>query len=157
MLRRTFMQFFASLLALFGLGIEAAEAKTHLSTKIHVIVDEKIIGTINTLNVEETRNLVTRQPQYCIKADRIRFDKMRVEEAFSRGVCNVKSQRTPFQIEIHNEFKPGGKVTTYIENAWVERIGDLSAGHYDKGIDIGDSILVYDVKMQCEDIRSVSG
>jgi len=147
------MQLCASFLALFGLGIEAAEAKTHLSTKIYVLVDGKIVGTINRLNVEETRDLVTRQPQYRIKADCIRFDKMRLEEAFSRGYCHAKAQPKPLQIDIHDKFKSGSKVVTHLKNAWVERIGEVDSA-YDKGIDVGDSVVVHDVKMQCEDIWS---
>jgi hypothetical protein len=152
MTRRVFMQLWAGFLALFGLGINEAKAKTHLSTKILVLVDGKVVGTINRLNVEETEYFVTRQNHYNIKADRITFDKMRISEAFSRGYCHAKAQRKPLQIEVSDQLNQGERVTTHIQNAWVEKIG--GGGAYDKGIDIGDSILVHDVRMQCEDVWS---
>jgi len=155
MLRRTFMQLCASFLALFGIGIPNAEAKTHLSTIIKVLVDGKVVGTINSLAIDEERDSFTLQRSIKMTTDRIMFDRKRVSEAFSRGFVHIQAQRRPFQIEISDQFNPGGNVTTYIKNCWMERMGKRNPDGSPERAEVqGDYVIARDVGLVAEDIWS---
>ena len=115
---------------------------THLSTNIVVIVAGNPIGAIQTLEITEDRPSIkmidevgtdghidsapNQSTNYTISCQRIRFDKLRVAEAFSRGFLHVKAQRIPFDIEIHDRFADadeGNAVITTIKNVWINKIG----------------------------------
>lgn len=115
---------------------------THLSTNIVIVVDSNPIGAIQSLEVTETRGDIkmidevgtdghidsapNKSTDYSISCQRIRFDKLRVAEAFSRGFLHVKSQRIPFDIEIHDRFADadeGNAIITTIKNVWIKSIG----------------------------------
>jgi len=115
---------------------------THLSTNIVIVVDSNPIGAIQSLEVNETRGDIkmidevgtdghidsapNKSTDYSISCQRIRFDKLRVAEAFSRGFLHVKSQRIPFDIEIHDRFADadeGNAIITTIKNVWIKSIG----------------------------------
>lgn len=115
---------------------------THLSTNIVVIVDGNPIGAIQSLEITEERPTVkmideigtdghidsapVTSTNYTISCQRIRFDNLRVAEAFSRGFLHVKAQRIPFDIEIHDRFvdaDEGNAIITTIRNVWITRIG----------------------------------
>ena len=115
---------------------------THLSTNIVIVVDSNPIGAIQSLEITEERGGIkmidevgndghidsapNQSTNYNITCSRIRFDKLRVAEAFSRGFLHVKSQRIPFDIEIHDIFADadkGNAIITTIKNVWIQRIG----------------------------------
>jgi len=115
---------------------------THLSTNIVVIVDGNPIGAIQSLEITEERPSIkmidevgtdghidsapNQSTNYNITCQRIRFDNLRVSEAFSRGFVHVKAQRIPFDIEIHDRFADadeGNAIITTIKNVWINRIG----------------------------------
>ena len=50
-----------------------------------------------------------------VTANRIRFDRARIAEAFNRGFVNKAAQKIPFQIEIEDK-----EVITTIQNAWID-------------------------------------
>ena len=115
---------------------------THLSTNIVIIVDGNPIGAIQKLDINEERPAIKMidevgtdghidsapngSTNYTINCDRIRFDNMRVADAFSRGFLHVKAQRIPFDIEIHDKFADadeGNAIVTTIKNVWIKKIG----------------------------------
>lgn len=55
---------------------------------------------------------------------RVRFDKLRVAEAFDRGFLHVSSQVYPFDIIIYDKQKyaTASQVTTVIKNVWISGI-----------------------------------
>lgn len=55
---------------------------------------------------------------------RVRFQKLRVAEAFDRGFLHVASQAYPFDIIIFDKqkFQVGAQVTTIIKNVWISGI-----------------------------------
>jgi hypothetical protein len=93
---------------------------THLSTNIVIIVDGNPVGAIQSIDITEDRGTIKmidevgtdghidsapqQSTSYSINCERIRFGNLRVAEAFSRGYHHVKSQRIPFDIEIHDRF-----------------------------------------------------
>jgi len=115
---------------------------THLSTHIIIIVDGNPVGAIQSIDITETRPNIkmidevgtdghidsapTKSSDVTFSAKRVRFDKMRVSEAFSRGFLHVKAQRIPFDIEIHDRFADadeGRSIVTTIKNVWIKSIG----------------------------------
>jgi hypothetical protein len=138
---------------------------THLSTNIVIVVNGNPIGAIQTLNVTETRNLVmvdeigtdghidsapTKSTDYTIACTRIRFNRMRIAEAFGRGFIHAKSQRIPFDIEIHDRFHdadPGNAIVTTIQNCWI--------GEINYQYNANDFIITDTMNLQAEDIFSV--
>lgn len=55
---------------------------------------------------------------------RVRFDRLRVAEAFSRGFIHVSSQAYPFDIVIFDKQKlaQGQQISTVIKNVWISDI-----------------------------------
>jgi hypothetical protein len=55
---------------------------------------------------------------------RVRFDRLRVAEAFSRGFVHVHSQAYPFDIVIFDKQKSntGSQISTVIKNVWISGI-----------------------------------
>jgi hypothetical protein len=112
-----------------------------LSTMILIKVGNEPVGAIKSINIQENRNIdfidetgtdghidsaPTRSTDISGSCERVRFDRLRITEAFSRGFLHVKSQRIPFDIEIIDQFNgeigSGSEVVTVIENVWIESI-----------------------------------
>lgn len=139
---------------------------THLSTNIVILVQGNVVGAVQTMQINEARggikmideigtdghidsapNSATNVSGSCT---RIRFDRMRIAEAFSRGFTHVKSQRIPFDIEIHDRFHDadaGNAIITTIKNVWIEKIGYTYSA--------SDFIITDEMTWQAEDIFSV--
>lgn len=139
---------------------------THLSTNIVIVVDGNVVGAIQDLTINESRGNIkmidevghdghidsapSASTNYEGSCRRIRFDRMRIAEAFSRPFTHVKSQRKPFNIEIHDRFHDsdvGNAIITTIENVWIERIT------YKYSCD--DFVIADDMNWRAEDIYSV--
>lgn len=115
---------------------------TSLSTNIVVEVNGVAVGAIQELNITEARTITqidevgtdghidsvpTKSTDISGTCTRIRFDKMRVAEAFNRGHVHVHAQRIPFDIIIHDEFSDvnqddSGTIITTIKNVWIQQI-----------------------------------
>ena len=112
---------------------------TALSTQIVIKVGTQAVGAIKSLNVSETRNVEmiselgtdgnidstpTKATDYSAKCERVRFDRLRVTEAFSRAFLHVKSQRVPFDIDIYDRWgsAPNEYIRTTLKNCWVTNI-----------------------------------
>ena len=121
-----------------------------LSTMMLIKVGSEPVGAIQQLQINEDRPLrffdevgtdghIDSSPigSSNIKGScqRVRFDRLRITEAFSRGFLHVKSQRIPFDIEIIDQFNgavgSGSEVVTIIENVWISSISyTYAAGNW---------------------------
>jgi len=138
---------------------------THLSTNIVIIVDGNVVGAVQTLNITEARGGIkmvdeigtdghidsapNSSTNYNGSCERIRFDRMRIAEAFSRDYTHVKSQRLPFDIEIHDFFHDadrGNAIITIIKNVWIESINYTYSAT--------DFVIADTMNWQAEDIYS---
>jgi len=113
---------------------------THLSTNIIIKVDGNTLGAVQSLEITEARGIkmidevgtdghIDSAPNTSTNitgsCNRIRFDKMRIAQAFSRGFVHVHAQRVPFNIEIQDIFHdsdPSNAVITVLENVWIQDI-----------------------------------
>jgi hypothetical protein len=112
-----------------------------LSTMIIIKVGSEPVGAVQTLSISETRTInmfsevgtdgaidscPTASSVISGTCKRLRFDRLRITEAFSRGFLHVKSQRIPFDIEIIDQFNgavgSGSEVVTTIENVWINSL-----------------------------------
>jgi hypothetical protein len=88
---------------------------TGLSTQIVIKVGSDTVGAVQTLTVNQTRNLIRvteigldgtleivpqQRAEVTINVTRVVFDRLRLPEAFARGFLNIKAQRLPFDILI---------------------------------------------------------
>ena len=96
---------------------QAASTQTGLSTQILIVVDDKPVGAIQSLNVSQQRNtkrveeigtdgvieiVPVGATNVKLSVDRIVFDKKRLTESFQRGFLNIHAQRIPFDIIIYD-------------------------------------------------------
>lgn len=122
--------------------------RTGVSTNIIIQVDGNPIGAIQSLSINETRNIqmidevgtdghIDSVPNKSTNINgsckRVRFDNMRVATAFSRGFVHVAAQRIPFDIIILDIFAADeddadgfngsdNVITTVIKNVWIKSI-----------------------------------
>jgi hypothetical protein len=121
---------------------------TSLSTSIVIKVGSTPVGAIQSINITETRPLVMidelgtdghidSTPKAATDiagtCTRIRYDRLRMSEAFSRGYLHVSSQRIPFDIDIYDTSNGDGSsaIITTVRNVWIASIGyQLEAGNF---------------------------
>ena len=122
---------------------------TALSTSIVILVNNIAVGAVQTLSITERRNIkmipeigtdgfIDSAPNQATEisgsCDRVRFDRMRAAEAFSRGFIHVASQRIPFDIQIWDKFVGASldeSIITMIKNVWLSEIStNYSATDY---------------------------
>jgi len=120
-----------------------------LSTMILIQVGNTPVGAIQDLNISESRTIkkisevgtdgtVDSAPSNATEISggctRIRFDRLRIAEAFGRGFTHVHSQRIPFDIIITDFFAGEGsqdKIITVLKNVWIKTISyTYSASDY---------------------------
>jgi hypothetical protein len=139
---------------------------THLSTNIIIVVGGNVVGAVQNLQLTERRGAITmvdevgtdghidsapsQSTNYNGTCERIRFDRMRIAEAYSRPFVHVKSQRIPFDIEIHDRFHDAdaeNAIITVVKNVWIE---EISYQYQAKDFVISDRMT-----FQAEDMFSV--
>ncbi len=139
--------------------------RTHLSTNIIISVDGNVVGAVQTFTQNEGRPEIrmidevgtdghidsapNRSTNITGSCDRVRFARTRICEAFSRGFIHVKSQRIPFDIEIHDRFHdadPNNAIVTTIKNVWIKSISTSYA--------VNDWIISDKMDWEAEDISS---
>jgi hypothetical protein len=113
---------------------------TGLSTMIVMKVNGTPIGAIQRINIREERGLamidevgtdghIDSAPQRStnITGDctRVRFDRLRVTEAFSRDFLHAHAQRIPFDIDIFDNWNGdgGNAIITTVRNVWIASLG----------------------------------
>lgn len=116
------------------------KTSTSISTHILIMVNNTPVGAIQRLSVDETRNIKmidevgtdghidsvpTSSTNIGGSCDRIRFDRLRIAEAFSRGFTHVSSQQYPFDIVLLDRQKNSSAthIHTVIKNVWIKSIG----------------------------------
>lgn len=152
-----------STLALDG-GVN--KTSTALSTNIVILVNNTPVGAVQTLHINERRTIkqidevgtdghVDSAPHQSTNitgsCQRVRFDKLRVAEAFSRGFIHVASQAYPFDIVILDKQKRnrGAQISTVIKNVWIEGI--------EYTYQVNDWVITDNMTWQAETIFSVLG
>jgi hypothetical protein len=138
------------------------KTSTSLSTHIIIKVNGKSVGAIKSISVQQSRTIKavdelgtdghidmvpTSSTNVSGSCQRIRFDKMRIAQAFGRGFVHPQSQVYPFDIDMYDiqNYKPsndirgdfGGQTTigatglhttsngiiiTTIKNVWIKSI-----------------------------------
>lgn len=115
------------------------KTSTAISTNIIILVNNTPVGAVQSLSINEQRNIkmidevgtdghVDSVPNQSTNitgsCERIRFDKLRIAEAFSRGFLHVSSQVYPFDIVILDKQKrdQGSQISTVIKNVWIKGI-----------------------------------
>jgi len=139
-----------------------------LSTMMIIKVGTTAVGAIQKMTINEDRPIKfidevgtdghidsapTGSSNVKGSCSRIRFDRLRVTEAFSRGFVHVKSQRIPFDIEIIDQFNgavgSGSEVITVIQNVWITSIG--------QSLDSSNWIMTDEMGWEAETISSRIG
>jgi len=112
---------------------------TALSTNIVIRVGPNAVGAVQSLSVTEERSIIMidevgtdghidsapqRSTNITGSCNRIRFDRLRVSEAFSRGFLHAHAQRIPFDIDIYDKWNGDGNsmIVTTIKNVWISNI-----------------------------------
>lgn len=140
------------------------KTSTGLSTNIIILVNQTPVGAIQSLSVQEQRTIKaisevgtdgvidsvpTGSTQISGSCSRIRFDGMRMAEAFGRAYVHVASQIYPFDIVILDKQKRDQKnqISTIIKNVWIKSIS------YD--YNVNDWVVADRMDWQAETIYSV--
>ena len=115
------------------------KTSTAVSTNILIMVGNTAVGAVQKLTIDEKREIaaidevgtdghIDSVPKSSTNisgsCERIRFDKLRVAEAFSRGFIHVASQVYPFDIMVIDKQKrdQGSQIATVIKNVWIDGI-----------------------------------
>lgn len=115
------------------------KTSTSISTNIIILVNDVPVGAVQSLQVNEKRevkmidelgtdghidSVPTRSTNISGSCQRIRFDRLRISEAFGRGFLHVASQVYPFDIVILDKQKrdQGSQISTVIKNVWITGI-----------------------------------
>jgi hypothetical protein len=136
---------------------------TALSTHIVIRVGLNPVGAIQNIDIKEDRTVTpidevgtdghidsapTKSTNISGTCRRIRYDRLRVAEAFSRGFIHAKSQRVPFDIDIFDKWNGDNEnmIVTTIKNVWITGIDYAYAA---------DNFLITDnMSWMAEDISS---
>lgn len=115
------------------------KTSTSISTHMVIMVNNTPVGAIQELSINEKRSVqqidevgtdghIDSVPKSSTNISgsckRIRFDRLRVAEAFGRGFIHVSSQAYPFDIVILDRQKrdQGSQISTVIKNVWITGI-----------------------------------
>src|SRR5665213_1637176 len=113
---------------------------TGISTSIVIKVGSTAVGAIQSIQITEARSIamisevgydgmIDSVPNQSTKitgqCSRIRYDRLRMTEAFSRGFLHVAAQRIPFDIDIYDVSNGNGSsaIITTVRNVWISQVG----------------------------------
>lgn len=122
-----------------SLNSSTNKTSTGISTNILIMVGKTPVGAIQSMQISEKRgikmidevgtdghidsvpNVSTNISGSC---QRVRFDRLRIAEAFSRNFVHVASQVYPFDIVIIDKQKrdTDSQISTVIKNVWISGI-----------------------------------
>lgn len=140
------------------------KTSTAISTNIIILVGNTAVGAVQSLQISEKRSIkmidevgtdghVDSVPNQSTNitgtCQRIRLDKLRIAEAFSRGFTHVSSQVYPFDIVILDKQKrdQGSQISTVIKNVWISGI--------DYTYQVSDWVITDSMTWEAEAIFSV--
>lgn len=93
---------------------------------IKVLIGNRVVGAIQSMDFDDVCPIAITSEREIVQktfvgpkitATRVRFDKVKIAEAFSRGYVNAKSQMYPLQIVGEND----EEVVT-IQNCWISDV-----------------------------------
>jgi hypothetical protein len=139
----------------------ANTTQTAISTNIVISVGPNTVGAVQELNIDESRRIMminevgtdghidsvpNESTNITGTCRRIRFNKMRVAEAFSRSYVHVHSQRFPFDIVVIDQWNgsDNNALITTIRNVWIKRINTRYQA--------GDWVIADDMDWEAETI-----
>ena len=148
------------------------KTSTAISTNILITVGPTPVGAVQRLTINERRairmidevgtdghidSVPNQSTNVTGTCERIRFDRMRIAEAFGRSFIHAKSQRFPFDIVIidnwnGNPLNPGdnsASIITTIQNVWIAEIS--------YGYQANDWIITDTMNWEAETIYSTLG
>lgn len=148
------------------------KTSTAISTNILITVGPNAVGAVQRLTINERRaikmidevgtdghidSVPNQSTNITGTCERIRFDRMRIAEAFGRSFLHAKSQRFPFDLVIidnwnGNALNPGDNsaaIITTIKNVWI---GEISYGYQ-----ASDWIITDSMNWEAETIYSTLG
>lgn len=113
---------------------------TGLSTNIVIRRGNLAVGAIQNLSLREQRTITmfdelstdghidsapTKSTDISGECRRIRYERMRMTEAFGCDFLHVHAQRIPFDIDIYDNWNGDGSnaIITTIHNIWIESMG----------------------------------
>jgi hypothetical protein len=142
-----------------------------LSTNIIIKVGVEAVGALQSITINETRSVkmidevgtdghIDSAPMKSVDikgtCKRVRLDRLRVAEAFSRGYVHVASQRYPFDIEIidtqnapsdsTDPLNDPATIVTKVSNVWITSTGVTYSAT--------DFIIIEDMSFEAEVIKS---
>jgi len=147
-------------------NLDLNKTSTAISTNIIIMVNQTPVGAIQSMTINEKRgikmidevgtdghidsvpNVSTNITGTC---QRVRFDRLRIAEAFSRGFVHVASQVYPFDIVIIDKQKrnTGAQISTVIRNVWISGISYTYQAN--------DWVITDNMEWEAETIFSVLG
>lgn len=140
------------------------KTSTAISTNIIILVNNTPVGAVQSLAITERRpirmvdevgtdghvdSVPNQSTNVTGSCQRIRFDRLRITEAFSRGFVHAKSQQYPFDIVILDKQKSdvGSQISTVIKNVWISEISYT--------YQVSDWVIMDTMNWEAEDIFSV--
>lgn len=140
------------------------KTSTALSTNIIILVNNTAVGAVQSLAIAEKRSIkqideigtdghVDSVPNQSTNitgtCQRVRFDRLRITEAFSRGFLHAASQVYPFDIVILDKQKrdAGNQISTVIKNVWISGL--------DYTYQVSDWVITDSMTWEAERIFSV--
>lgn len=140
------------------------KTSTSLSTNIVILVNGVLVGAVQELSINERRpirkiseigsdGIIDSSPNQSTEISgsctRIRYDRLRITEAFGRGFLHAASQIYPFDIVILDKQKrdTAVQISTVIKNVWIEQI--------QVRYQVSDWVIVDTMNWQAETIFSV--
>jgi hypothetical protein len=140
------------------------KTSTAISTNIIILVNNTPVGAVQSLAISEKRSIkmidevgndghVDSVPNQSTNVtgscQRIRFDRLRITEAFSRGFIHAASQVYPFDIVILDKQKrdQGSQISTVIKNVWISGL--------DYTYQVSDWVITDTMTWEAEQIFSI--
>lgn len=140
------------------------KTSTALSTNMIILVNNTAVGAIQSMAISEKRQIrmidevgsdghIDSVPVSSTNitgtCQRIRFDRLRITEAFSRGFLHAASQVYPFDIVILDKQKrdQGSQISTVIKNVWISGLDYVYAAN--------DWIITDSMQWEAETIFSI--
>lgn len=123
----------------FGTNTTETAISTNILIAVRTPSGYQPVGAVQQLQITESRNIkmidevgtdghIDSVPNQSTNisgsCQRIRFQKLRVAEAFDRGFLHVSAQVYPFDIVIFDKqkFAVANQITTIIKNVWIKSI-----------------------------------
>lgn len=140
------------------------KTRTSLSTNIIIKIGNNPVGAVQKLDITESRQITmidevgtdghidgapTKSTTISGNCSRIRFNRMRIAEAFSRGFLHAHAQRIPFNIDIIEKWSndDNASIVTTLTGVWINKIS------YSFGS--SDFIITDDMSFEAQAISSM--